>query len=147
MKRTSHHPKSLGEVPKAFAEKFTCDHFWVNGDEKLGPDLNLHPDCKGAMVPLDRATDFGDAFATHTRNTESVKHAWLKFVGDENIRPFGYSDGAKEFVRAAMDLEWAHESATPGVHENNAVAERYVRFVINKNPFCSISGLISSRYV
>ena len=38
----------------------------------------------------------------------------------------------REFVRAAIDLDWAHESSTPGVHENNAVAERYVRFVIHK---------------
>ena len=59
----------------------------------------------------------------------------------KNIRPYIYSDGAKEFLRAAIDLDWGHESSTPGVHENNAVAERYVRFVIDKNSFCVISGL------
>ena len=38
-----------------------------------------------------------------------------------------YTDGAREFIRAAKELKWHMPTSTPGDHKKNGVAERWVR--------------------
>ena len=63
-------------------------------------------------------------------------------VGPSTAVSIFYSDNAPELVRAAKDLKWHHDTATPGRPQTNGVAERTVKQVEEgARTICEHAGL------
>ena len=113
-------------MPKAFGDLVTCDSICAKSDNDLGIEGS-----KVMLVFKDRGTSWVDAYATPTKQFEYVVEAMHHFTGPFAAVKLYYSDNAPELIRAARECGWPKDTSTPGVPENNGVAENAVKYVLN----------------
>ena len=114
-------------VPESFGDLVTADHAIIPAE---GAGKNWE---RTALMVLDRATKFLAAYPLMDKSASEATWALSHFAGRDVVTRF-YTDGAPELIKAAIDLEWQHDTSTPGKPTNNGAAERAVR-----RPNCALS--------
>ena len=100
---------------------------------------------KEALVVYDRATTCLDGFPAPTKDAEESTRAFQQFIGPQEKVKLLYSDGSGELDAASRTMEIPHDVSTPQRPQNNGVAERAVRRVIEGTRCCLLqSGLCHS---
>ena len=84
-----------------------------------------------ALVLRDRYTGWLDCYDTGTKSAEDTTEALQHFVGPTEKVNLFYTDDAPELKAAAKGLGWRHSTSTPGRPQNNGIAERAVRTVLD----------------
>ena len=107
----------FGDIP-------TADHISLLSEENYGLGGETT-----AIVIKDRATRWVDCYPLKDKTAEEAERALRDCVGPAAHVGTFYSDNAPELVKAARDLKWHHDTATPGRPQTNGVAERAVRQV------------------
>ena len=107
------------EAPSKFGEQVTADHIIAQDvvDESVLGD-------RTALIVLDRATKWLDAFPLLTKTALDTANALKEFLGPEDKIESFYSDSSPELKKVAHDNGWEHTASTPGRPETNGVAER-----------------------
>ena len=103
-----------------WGELVTADHVSGNGfDFAIGDEI-------GAIVLKDAHTGLVGYYGVKDKTWETTKWAIREFQGTRKIQLL-YTDGAPEIARAARSLDILQRTSTPGVPQNNGVAEREVQ--------------------
>ena len=142
MQRTPHRRKSKDDDSddaidaKTFGDLVTADHI-VLGSES---DYSRHGDT-AALVIQDFGTKWLGAYPAPAKSAAESKTALQHFVGKAKVKLL-YSDGSGELDAASRTMEIPHDVSTPQRPQNNGVAERAVRRVIEGTRCCLLqSGL------
>ena len=85
---------------------------------------------RGRQIPSDKFIGWLDCYATGSKSAEDATEALQHFVGPAEKVNLFYTDDAPELNAAAKHLKWRHDTSTPGRPQNNGVAERVVRTVL-----------------
>ncbi len=112
-----------------FGDHVSCDHIIVRNVKRP----QAHERRNGERVALlvrDEFTLWTKAYPAKTKSTGEVIDALVDFAGGKKIRRL-YSDGAKEYKRAARKLRIAHQVSTPERPQTNAWIERTIQLVVN----------------
>ena len=76
------------------------------------------------LIIHDRATHWQQAFPAKTKSADETAMAFQRFMGPGVKAKYVYTDGSKEFEKAARDLQWLHDTSNAYRPETNGVAER-----------------------
>ena len=126
-----------GEVDaKVFGDLVTADHI-VLGSES---DFSRHGDT-AALVCQDFGTKWIAGYPAPAKSAAESTTAFQHFVGDSKVKRL-YSDGSGELGAASQNMLIPHDVSTPQRPQDNGIAERAVRRVIEGTRCCLLqSGL------
>ena len=110
---------------RKFGDVITADHLTSYAEESISTDGDTF-----AIVLRDKFIGWLDCSATGSKSAEDATEALQHFVGPAEQFIFFYTDDAPELKAAAKHLKWRHDTSTPGRPQNNGVAERAVRTVL-----------------
>ena len=82
-----------------------------------------------SSVVLDRFTQWLQAYADKYKDGGTCEESLKIFLGPQVRAEHMYSDGSKEFAKAANKLKITHDRSTPHRPQTNGEAERAVRKV------------------
>ena len=114
----------LPKAPDKFGVEVCADTLLAYTNESWGLDGE-----EFGLVMYDRGTTYTGGFPQGTKDADDHKDSLREFLGSAPVQRF-YSDCAPELIRAAKDLNLAHDTATPNRPDTNGVAERCVRKVV-----------------
>ena len=145
MQRTQHRRKTKDDTvedkidARTFGDLITADHI-VLGSET---DYSRHGDT-AALVVQDFGTKWIGGYPAPAKSAAESKTALQHFIGKSKVKLM-YSDGSGEIDAASRSMEIPHDVSTPQRPQNNGVAERVVRRVIEGTRCCLLqSGLCHS---
>ena len=122
--------RTHSDPPVDFGDIIAADHLVLDGRDQS------HDAKRVALTCYDRATMWLESVPCTSKDASTTRTALRDFAGSCNPKLF-YSDNSGELVKAALELEWRHDTSTENRPATNGVIERHNHSVATKAPAAS----------